>query len=213
MVENYLGRIQWVKTQWRVLFDITSWNKIRIWEVDLKRLLRSLLEELKKMQLFDFISSGIALYSAATLHRMKTERLLEADVPTVLKERPKLTLPPPIFLPIKAEFLTTTIMDLIEALREAISETKVVKQDVVEQSTIDIEDFVMKIEERVEEFTNFIKELLREKQVVQLEEIIMDSDRLEIVRKFILLLFIASRNVVTIFEDENGRILVTLGES
>lgn len=212
MADACYERVQWVKTQWKVLFDVTSWNKIRVWEVNLKQLLRSLLQELKKIELFDFVSSGIALYSAAVLHRMKTERLLEADVAPAIKEKPKLMVPPPVFIPMKADFMTTTILDLVEALKHVISETKETKQDDLQTGSVNIEDFVLKIEERIEEFTRFIKELLKGKQILQLEDIIQGADRLEAVRRFILLLFVASKNVVTIVEDESGRIFIISGE-
>jgi len=176
--------------------------------------LSSLATVLKRKELFDFISSGIAIYSAATLHRMKTERLLDADEVPVIKQKQEYFVPPPIFPPLRGEFVTTTILELIDALKRVLSEPQPQrKQDNIEQQQLNIEDFIIKIEERVEEFYNFIKGVLESKGIVTLEEIMSGVDRLEAVRRFILLLFIASRGMITIIENDDGKVLISLGET
>ncbi|MEM2910709.1 MAG: hypothetical protein QXO01_06580 [Nitrososphaerota archaeon] len=207
------GRIQWIKSPWRVLFDVTNWDKLRVWEVNLKELLSSLAMVLKERGFFDFTSSGVAVYSAATLHRLKSERLLVADDVPIIKQKQEYLIPPPLSPPLRAEFMTTTILELIDALKRVLSEPQPRKQDSVEQQSLNVEDFIIKIEEKVEEFYNFIKGLLERKGTMTLDEIMSGIDRLEAVRRFILLLFAASKGMVTIIEDDGGRVLISLGES
>lgn len=204
-------KIRWIRSPWRVLFDVTNWDKLRVWEINLRELLSSLATVLKGKELFDFISSGIAVYSAATLYRMKTERLLAADEVPVIKQKQEYFIPPPLFPPLRGEFVTTTIIELIDALRRILSEPpQQRKQDAVEQQ-LNIEDFIIKIEEKVEEFYNFIKKALESKGILTLDEIMSGVDRLEAVRRFILLLFIASKGMIMITEDDNGKVLISLG--
>jgi len=176
-------------------------------------LLSSLANVLKGKELFDFVSSGIAVYSAATLHRMKTERLLAADEVPVIKQKQEYFIPPPIFPPLRGEFVTTTILELIDALKRVLSEPPPQrKQEIIEPQQLNIEDFIIKIEEKVEEFYNFIKEVLEVKGTITLDEIMSGVDRLEAVRRFILLLFIASKGMIMITENEDGKVLISLGE-
>ncbi|MCS7136457.1 MAG: hypothetical protein RMJ14_04625 [Nitrososphaerota archaeon] len=167
---------------------------------------------LKRRETFDFTSSGIAVYSAATLHRIKTERLLASDEVPVVKQKQEYFIPPPIFPPLKGEFVTTTIMELISALKHVLSESPPQrKQNNDDEQQLNIEDFIIKIEEKLEEFYNFIKEVLEIKGIITLDEIMSGVNRLEAVRRFILLLFIASRGMITIIEDDNGKILISMG--
>ncbi len=212
MTDIEYERIQWVRSPWRVLFDITNWDKLRVWEVNLRELLRSLLMVLKRKEVFDFISSGIVVYSAATLHRMKTERLLAADEVPVIKQKQEYFIPPPIVPPLRGEFVTTTILELIDALKRVLSEpSPQPKQDTIEQQQLNIEDFIIKIEEKIEEFYIFIKEVLKNKGTITLDEVMSGVDRLEAVRRFILLLFIASRGMIAMTEDDDGKVLISLG--
>lgn len=176
-------------------------------------MLSSLAAVLKEKGFFDFTSSGIALYSAATLHRMKTEKLLVADELPVVKQKQEYFIPPPLYPPLRAEFMTTSILELIDALKRVLSEPRPHKQEDVEQQPLNVEDFIIKIEEKVEEFYNFIKGLLERNGTLTLDEIMCGISRLEAVRRFILLLFAASKGMIAIIEDNEGRVLISLGES
>jgi hypothetical protein len=98
----------WSDPRWRVLFDVTRLDRVKPWQIKLVEVLRALMEELEKIGLIDLNSCGVAAYSAATIHRMKTELLLKADKPRSVEDdlrRGIMVVPPPIDLPCMPEFM------------------------------------------------------------------------------------------------------------
>ena len=115
----------WLKPPWMILFDLMKLHRVRPWDVNLSYLLTSLIGEIGKRGYIDFKASGVALLSSATIYRMKSELILELqEPPKPPEERPVEFLPPPIQLPYRFEYTSTTVDNLIEALEEALkSET------------------------------------------------------------------------------------------
>lgn len=198
----------WSNPKWRVLFDITRLNRVKPWDVRLTEIVKALMEELQRLGLVDLQSCGVAAYSAATIHRMKSERLLKADVPRVLKERPSLLVPPPINLPMAPEFLTSTLTELIEALEKVLSKKRsseaVEQKPILKTFDVKIDQFLLKLEENIEEFIKILKEMLRERDEIEFAELVKNVDRLEAARRFILLLFAAARGVIELYQDDAG---------
>ena len=62
---------------------MTKLGRVKPWQIRLVEVIKSLMEELERLESVDLNSCGVAAYSAATIHRMKTERLLKADIPRV----------------------------------------------------------------------------------------------------------------------------------
>jgi len=114
----------WDNPEWRVLFDVTRLERVKPWQVKLAEIIESLMKELKNIGMIDFHSCGVAAYSAAIIHRMKTERLLKFDIPRTPKERPNMTLPPPVNLPLIPDFMITTMNELIEALQNLLARSR-----------------------------------------------------------------------------------------
>lgn len=198
----------WSNPKWRVLFDVTRLNRVKPWDVRLAEIVKALMEELQKLDLVDLQSCGVAAYSAATIHRMKSEKLLKADIPRTLKERPSLLVPPPINLPMAPEFLTSTLTELIEALQKVLSRKRngeaVEQKPLLETFDVKIDQFLLKLEERVEEFIKTLREIFRERDEIEFMELVRNVDRLEAARRFILLLFAAARGVVELYQDDAG---------
>lgn len=202
----------WSDPKWKILFDVTRIDRVKPWEVNLVSIIRALIEELEKLEIIDLNPCGIALYSAATIHRMKTEKLLKLDTPSQPKEKPQLIIPQPIDLPVPPEFMVLTIQELVSSL-EAVLYHKVKVANMPEQlqafTELNFEDYLVKLEERIEEFIETLKHILLEYEQIEFKTLIGGSDRLEAVRKFILLLFAAARGVVEVFQDEGtGKIMV-----
>ena len=191
-----------------MLFDITRLNRVKPWEIRLAELVKALMEELQRLELIDLQSCGVAAYSAATIHRMKSERLLKADVPSVPRMRPDLFVPPPIDLPLTPEFMTTTMAELINALKAALSRRKPGEADerkpVLEGFDVKIDEFLIKLEERLEEFVGTLREMFEGRAAMSFKELVEGVDRLEAARRFILLLFAAARGIVELEQDEDG---------
>ena len=201
----------WSDPRWRILFDVTKINRVKPWEVKLAEIVKTLLEELQAMGVIDLQSCGVAAYSAATIHRIKSERLLKADSPPTPKERPIYVVPPPVELPLPPEFMITTMGELIQALKTIFRKQHKEnggRKEELELPEVDINEFLVRLEERVEEFLEVLRELLDGREVISFREISANVDRLEAARRFILLLFAAARGVVELEEAEDGEILV-----
>ncbi len=208
----------WNDPRWKILFDVTKLDRVKPWEVNLVNIIKTLVEELRKFEIIDLNPCGIALYSAATIHRIKTEKLLKLDTPSQPKEKPQLIIPQPIDLPVPPEFMVLTIQELVTSL-ESVLYRNVKVVSVPEQlqtfTELNFEDYLVKLEERIEEFIKTLKDILVEYEQIEFKALIEGADRLEAVRRFILLLFAAARGVVEIFQDEEtGKIMVKwIGET
>ena len=111
----------WLRSPWIILFDLVRLQRVRPWNVDLSYLLTTLVHELKRGGYIDLTASGIALFSSATIYRMKSELVLELqEPPKPPPERPMEVLPPPIQLPYRHEYTLTTIENLIKALERVL---------------------------------------------------------------------------------------------
>lgn len=203
----------WSDPRWRVLFDVTRLNRVKPWEIKLADIVRALMTELARLGIIDLNTCGVAAYSAATIHRMKAERLLKADLPSPPKEKPQLLVPPPIELPLTPEFMATTIEELVRALQAAVSRKRNGGDGLTRVEAgfpeVRLDDFLLKLEEKVEEFIRILEEIFSERDLLDFSEILKGVDRVEAARRFILLLFAAAQGVVELSQDEEtGRIVV-----
>jgi len=202
-----------VSPPWKILLNIISLQKIKPWEIELQILIRSFLDDLKRSGYIDFSSSGTILLSSAIIHRMKTENILKIDKQEVsLIKKINDFVPPPIQLPIKSEYTITTFKELIDALEKVLREIdqKSIEEKIIAPKGIDIkvEEFILKIEEEIEKFYEFINNILSKKEKISFRELIINVDRKEAVKRFILLLFIASRKYIDLIEENDDIFII-----
>jgi hypothetical protein len=62
---------QILSSPWRILFDVTRLDRIKVWEVRLNDVLSEFSRTLRIQGYIDFNIAGIAVLSAATIHRIK----------------------------------------------------------------------------------------------------------------------------------------------
>ena len=160
----------------------------------------------------DFRASGIALDSSATIHLMKSRLLLkleEAPAPP-----PKLhleSIPPPLFLPLRYELTSTTVQSLLQLLDAALEgEQLFVFKPRLEAvlppppeifPTIDL--YLMEIEKTMTELYGTLQKLAGEGNPVAFTKVICGLRKLEAIKTFITLLFLAQAGKVTLWQDEN----------
>jgi len=205
----------WNDPRWKVLFDVTKLDRVKPWQIKLVEVIRALMEELERRELIDLNSCGVAAYSAATIHRMKTERLLKADIPTSSegsKLREIMPVPPPVELPYIPEFMVTTMNELIQALKAIFLKTGQKKGEEEEKVFLEVfdvklDEFLVKIEERLEEFLEGLQRIFGDKEIIGVGDLFSGIDRLEAARRFILLLFAAAKGIVELIEDEECRLI------
>jgi segregation and condensation protein A len=211
----------WLGPPWAVLFDLIRLQKIRPWDVNLNHLLTTLAGEMRKRGYVDFTASGIALFSSSVIYRMKSELILKLEEPPKPPvERPVEFLPPPLQLPYRYEYTSTTIENLLRALEEALkTETAAQLQPRFTPITPappvvqEIDDFMVNIEKKLEEMYNRIAKLAPVGKT-PLSNLDDRLSRLDSVRLFILILFLACRGEIQLWQDEEfGEIYVSLPES
>jgi len=208
----------YLQPPWNILFDLEILEKVSPWEVNLSFLLSSFLEEMERRAEIDFRASGVALGSSATIYLMKSRLLLELEAPPSVSEPSLDFIPPPLILPLRYELTTTTIKHLLEALDEALRTEKLLAlkapiRDVLPpplEMIPSISVYLMEMEEEMERLLRKTRSLAEEGKAVAFSRIIRGLDRLDQIRTFIILLFLAHRNRLALWQEENSdEILIT----
>ena len=212
----------WLRPPWIVLFDLIKLHQIKPWNIDLSFLLSTLLGEMEKKGSINFTASGIALLSSATLFRMKSELVLKLQEPPTLPQEkiPMEFLPPPLKLPYRFDYTSTTIDHLIKVLEEALTEETSIETQSKQISIIpapptikELDQFMIDIENKIEEMYQRISQLLKETDIISLSKLTEGFNRLEGIRIFSLILFIACRDQIRLWQEKDlGEIFISFPE-
>ena len=204
------SRAERAVTDWRLLLNPAELRRFRPWSVKLIPLIRQLAEVVRGLSI-TLSQAGVAIYTAAVIHREKSERIDEQEQ-TRRFERPDLLVPPPIEIPLRGDLLTLTLLDVVRELMGVLEKMSGGPQSgKFEQINVDIklDDYLVKIEEEFGEFLEELMALLSSSPEFPLEELIKGLSRLEAVKRIILLLFAASRGYVDVLQDElTGKVIV-----
>jgi segregation and condensation protein A len=205
---------QILSSPWRILFDVTRLDRIKVWEVRLNDVLSEFSRTLRIQGYIDFNIAGIAVLSAATIHRIKTEKLLQGDVPPKPKVKPDISVLPPIELPLRPEVVTATIQEVVTALQRALTQAAREKTSTVpppvQENRLILADFLVKIEEELGRFLERLAEIFSQRDMITFSELVKGLPRIEAAKTFILLLFAAARHVVFLSQTEDQNDLIVL---
>jgi segregation and condensation protein A len=188
------------------------------WDVSISFLLTSFLEEMERRGEIDFRASGVALDSSSTIYLMKSKLLLELEEPPLPPKAPPDFLPPPLFLPLRYELTSTTIHHLLTVLDEVLKGERLSPLEPRLEPVLPPPEFLpsldlylMEIEERMEKLYGFLRRLATEGKIVVFSKVVAGVEKLEAVKTFIVLLFLAQRGKVSLWQEENfGELYVTL---
>lgn len=209
----------WLQPPWMILFDLIRLHKLKPWDVNLSYLLTSLLSEMRRRGYIDFTASGIALLSSATIYRMKTELVLKMEEPPkVVLPKPPEYLPPPIQLPFRYEYTATTIEQLLQSLEEALREEPGLAERLKLHPVTppppampELDQFMTEIEEQIGRMLEKIIQLMRQEKFISFSKITSGLKRLEMVRTFLIILFLACRGHIQLWQEEEfGEIYISL---
>jgi chromatin segregation and condensation protein Rec8/ScpA/Scc1 (kleisin family) len=212
MTETSLNKPFYFRPPWNILFDIQLLERLNPWDINLSFLLLSFLEEMERRTEVDFRASGMALSSSATVHLLKSELLLKLEQPPPVPEPPSDFIPPPLILPLRYELTTTTIQNLLEALDNALETEKLfalktpVRTGTLPQAEVipAISVYLMELEEQMEKLLKKMHLLINEDKIVTLTKLVLGLEKLDQIRNFIILLFLAQKNRVTLWQKENS---------
>lgn len=207
---------------WNILFEFHKLEKLTPWNVNIAYLLGTFLKEMDKTGQTDFRASGVALDSSALIYLMKSRLLLKLEEPPVLTKTVTDFLPPPLFLPLRHELTSTTIKHLLEVLDDVLKGEKFVRPErIAEQPYIptpseilpQLDLYLMEIESLMEKLLASLQERVKGAGIVEFSTMIQGTKRLEAIRTFILLLFLAQDGKIGLWQnEETEEIYIAVGD-
>lgn len=201
----------YLRPPWNILFELNKLEKLKPWNVNISYLLRSFLSEMERTGKVDFRASGVALDSSALIYLMKSKLLLTLQEPPPPPKPPPDFIPPPLFLPLRHELTSTTIQNLLNVLDEVLKGEKLHRLDkVVSQPVLpsvtdllpQFDAFLAELEARMQTLYALLCEKVKGTGIIDFSTIIKGVDRIEAVRTFILLLFMAQEGKVGLWQNE-----------
>ena len=201
----------YLRPPWNILFEISKLEKLTPWNINIAYLLTSFLLEMERTGKVDFRASGVALDSSALIYLMKSKLLLTLQEPPEPPKTPQDFVPPPLFLPLRHEFTSTTIQHLLEVLDDVLKGEKLPSLDrVVAQPVLpavsdimpQIDMFLMEIEIQMEKLYALLCEKVKGVGIIEFSSLIKGITRIEAIRTFILLLFLAQEGKISLWQDE-----------
>jgi chromatin segregation and condensation protein Rec8/ScpA/Scc1 (kleisin family) len=197
---------------WNILFEFHRLEKLTPWNVNIAYLLTTFLEEMEKTGLIDFRASGVALDSSALVYLMKSRLLLKLEEPPPPPKPSKDFLPPPLFLPLRHELTSTTIRHLLEVLDDVLKGEKFVHFEKAAEPILptpseifpQLDMYLMEIELQMEKLYASISERVKGTGIIEFSTLMKGVGRLEAIRTFILLLFLAQEGRVNLWQNEES---------
>lgn len=209
----------WLRPPYLILFDLLRLHRVKPWDVDIAMLLNSFLAEMKKGGYIDFSASGTALLSSSIVHRMKSELVLKMEEPPKPPvPKPNEVVPPPLPYPLRFEYTSTQVTEILHALQEVLENEKLIlekKPFILSPPSVfeQLDEFLANIEENLQNFYAEVIKLSVRGSPLSFWEMVKGKSLLEIVRVFIMLLFLANtKKILLTQENESADILIRLGE-
>ena len=222
MASTIIKKPFYLRPPWNILFDFHKLEKLTPWSINIHYLLTSFLEEMEKTGQIDFRASGVALDSSALIYLMKSKLLLQLEEPPPPPKPPQDFLPPPLFLPLRHELTSTTMRHLLEVLDDVLKGEKLVYfEKAVTESILplpseilpQLDIYLMEIELQMEKLYSSLVEKVKGTGIIEFSTLIKNIERLDAVRTFIILLFLAQERKVNLWQnEETEEIYIGIGD-
>jgi len=212
---NPIRKPFYMRPPWNILFEISKLEKLTPWNVNIAYLLRTFLTEMEKASVdkVDFRASGVALDSSALIYLMKSKLLLTLQEPPAAPPKiPTDFVPPPLFLPLRHELTSTTIQHLLEVLDDVLKGEKDLllhheyEQHPILPAVTDLlpkfDRFLAELELQVDQLYDLLGEKTGGQGIVDFTTLTKGKTRIEALRMFIYLLFLAQDGLVNLWQNE-----------
>ena len=192
-----------------ILFEIHRLEKIMPWDVNISYLLKTFLEEMKQRGEVDFRASGVALESSSTIYLKKTKLLLKLEEPPPPPKGKPDFIPPPIFLPLRYELSSTTLDNLMDVLDEVLKGERInppsFPQPVLPTPEIipPVDVYLLEIDNSMKILYNQLIHLAAMGELVAFSKLVAGLEKIEAVKTFIILLFLAQRGKIGLWQEED----------
>jgi segregation and condensation protein A len=191
-----------------ILFEIHRLEKIIPWDVNIAYLLKTFLEEMQQRGEVDFRASGVALESSSTIYLKKTRLLLKLEEPPPEPKSTSDFIPPPLFLPLRYELSSTTIDNLLNVLDEVLKSEYIrpPPQSPIILPTPEIipqvDLYLLEIDERMKTLYDQLCQLAATGELIAFSKLVAGLKKIEAVKTFIILLFLAQRGKIGLWQEE-----------
>jgi segregation and condensation protein A len=191
-----------------VLFEIHRLDKILPWEINISYLLNKFLEEMEQEGNIDFRASGVALDSSSTIYLKKTKLLLKLEEPPPEPKTLPEFIPPPMFLPLRYELSSTTVDNLLDVLDEVLKGESIRPAKSPEpilptpEVLPPLDVYLLEIEDHMKTLYKQLSQLVGTGELLSFSKLTTGLTRIEAVKTFILLLFLAQSGKIGLWQEE-----------
>ena len=202
----------YLRPPWNILFEISKLEKLTPWNVNIAYLLQSFLTEMERTDKVDFRASGVALDSSALIYLMKSKLLLTLQEPPSSPKGPQDYVPPPLFLPLRHELTSTTIQHLLEVLDDVLKGEKLLHLDhAIEQHPVlpsvsdlipQFDKYLAELKLQIDKLYAILCEKVKGAGIIDFSTLSKGATRIEALRMFIYLLFLAQDGLVSLWQNE-----------
>ena len=202
----------YLRPPWNILFEISKLEKLTPWNVNIAYLLRSFLTEMERTDKVDFRASGVALDSSALIYLMKSKLLLTLQEPPAPPKGPQDYVPPPLFLPLRHELTSTTIQHLLEVLDDVLKGEKLLHLDhAIEQHPVlpsvsdlipQFDKYLAELKLQIDKLYAILCEKVKGAGIIDFSTLSKGATRIEALRMFIYLLFLAQDGMISLWQNE-----------
>jgi chromatin segregation and condensation protein Rec8/ScpA/Scc1 (kleisin family) len=191
-----------------ILFEIHKLEKVLPWEVNISYLLAMFLEEMEQQGEVDFRASGVALESSSTIYLRKTKLLLKLEEPPPPPKTLSEFIPPPMFLPLRYELSSTTIDNLLNVLDEVLRGESIrpprIEEPLLPAPEIlpPVDMMLLQIEDHMKTLYDQLCQLVGSGELIAFSKLVAGLEKIEAVKTFIILLFLAQRGKIGLWQEE-----------
>jgi segregation and condensation protein A len=191
-----------------ILFEIHRLEKVLPWDVNISYLLNMFLDEMEEFGEVDFRASGMALDSSSTIYLKKTKLLLKLEEPPPPPKNMPEFVPPPLFLPLRYELSSTTIDNLLNVLDEVLKGESMrppkLPEPILPTPEIlpPLDMYLLQIEDHMKTLYEQLCQMVGTGELLAFSKLTAGLERIEVVKTFLILLFLAQRGKVGLWQEE-----------
>jgi segregation and condensation protein A len=198
-----------------LLFNPTLVDRKDIWKINVTLLLDMLLKIIANTENKDLRLCGIAVVSSAMIHRIKVESIFELEKVAMqhkslegskIQESVRELKPIEIPFRVKSTY-PVSLEDLLHVLENMISELtnprqKKKQMELEAIQTFDLDQYIVKLEKILREYQDKILKVLILNRTVSFRNLVIGMNRLEVVRCFMAVLYLAMTDKVLVEQLE-----------
>lgn len=201
----------------KFLVDSEDISRKKVWGLNVSELLKEFLSIYSIDKSKDLRLYGTVALSSSVIFKMQVESFFVFEKQSsILMEREELALPSIIEVPYRHESYSTSVEDLLTALEKIIASASISKSKREETLVpipsleLPVDPFIMNINETLKGFKKKLLGLMDSSHQISFRKMVKGFSVLEMVRHFILSLFIAQEEFADLSQVDDDIIITVL---